>query len=345
MPSLPAILLGALLAEGTCAPHDSEDNVCLLALNSTRSKANASLAAAVSGDLSNTTDLSLAGGSTQRGTGATLGTLVEAEAAAAAAAEDAAAAAANQRGTGATLGTLVSDYVRSARSASNRSASNRSATAETQVQHPELHSSAEAHAAMEATLGTHSAAEAKPERPAPPEKKDLATEAESAPEETHGEAEAGVHTSFGTQLAPEFEQRIRESKSKSAAEKNRDAHFTGKTPPQSPGQSFTLNTNALPFGKTSGQDFTGKGSVKNPVADQLHMAKQMAFEPGVSTSSLSSSATDLQTVLEAMYKLGRLIKRMPDDKLETRKETPSPTPPPYAFARRFDPFGQGTSSI
>jgi hypothetical protein len=145
-------------------------------------------------------------------------------------------------------------------------------------------------------------------------------------------------------LAPEFQQRIQESASKSAAEKNKEAHFTGKRPPQSPGQSYSLSTDALPFGKTSGADFTGKGTVKNSVADQLAMGKQIQGQSGV-TSTLSSSSSELQTVLKSMYDLGRLIKRMPDDKLETRKETPSPTPPPYAFARRFEPFGTGTSTI
>jgi hypothetical protein len=146
-------------------------------------------------------------------------------------------------------------------------------------------------------------------------------------------------------LAPEFAKRIQQSSAKSAAEKNRDVHLTGKIPPQSPGESYSLSTDALPFGKTSGADFTGKGTVKNPVADQLNMGKRLMGEQGVSTTSLTSSATELQTVLQAMYKLGRLIKRMPDDKLESRKETPPPTPPPYAFARRFVPFGDGTSAI
>jgi hypothetical protein len=220
---------------------------------------------------------------------------------------------------------------------------------------PPTHSAAEApaaaHSEAEATHETHSAPEASPETASSTAETHSATETHSAPEATAeavAETDAGVAAASGTELAPAFQERIRASSSRSAAEKNRDVHLTGKTPPQTSGQSWTLNTEALPFGKSSGgADFTGKGTVKNPVADQLNMAKQMnAFgEPGVTTTSLSSSATELQTVLKAMYQLGRLIKRMPDDKLETRKETPSPTPPPYAFARRFEPFGKGTSSI
>ena len=68
MPLLLAILLGAL-AEGTCASQDSEDNVCLLALNSTRStlEANANISAAASSDFHNSTDVSLAAGNLQDG--------------------------------------------------------------------------------------------------------------------------------------------------------------------------------------------------------------------------------------------------------------------------------------
>jgi hypothetical protein len=148
-------------------------------------------------------------------------------------------------------------------------------------------------------------------------------------------------------VAPEFQQRIQESKSRTAAEKNREAHFKGKTPPQSPAESHSLNTNALPFGKTSGSDFTGKGTVKNSAADQLNFAKKINEygQPGMSSRSFGSNAPELRTVLESMYNLGRLIKRMPDDKLESSKETPAPTPPPYAFARHFVPFGKGTSAI
>merc|ERR1719460_3180454 len=177
------------------------------------------------------------------------------------------------------------------------------------------------HSATEGTPETHSGAE--------------------ATSETHSTAATETHSA--TELAPAFQKRIEESKSKSAAEKNREAHFTGKTPPQSPEESFSLNTDALPFGKTSGTDFTGKGTVKNSAADQLNMAKKVFSQPGVTSSSFGSGATELQTVLKSMYDLGRLIKRMPDDRLESQKETPSPTPPPYAFARRFVPFGKGTS--
>ena len=115
----------------------------------------------------------------------------------------------------------------------------------------------------------------------------------------------------------------------------------------SPLKNDTLQGRVLPYGKMN----ASKRYEKNEAADIMYMRKQQMFPEknmasgDTAPTKLTSSASDLQTVLEAMYNLGRLIKRMPDDRLETRKETPAPTPPPYAFARRFEPFGEGKSTI
>jgi len=269
MPLLLALLLGAL-AEGTCASRDSEDNVCLLALNSTRStlEANANITAAASSDFHNSTDLSLAGGNLQNGLGAT-------------------------------LGTLVSDY-------RERSARSRLAT--------------EADA---------SAAGARAERG-----------------QRNGSANAPGTPAEETNLSPitvsdEFKKRLQSSAGK-AGQNN-----MGATPKVSPLKNDTLQGRVLPYGKMN----ASKRYEKNEAADIMYMRKQQMFPevnsaPGdTAPTKLTSSASELQTVLEAMYNLGRLIKRMPDDRLETRKESPAPTPPPYAFARRFEPFGEGKSTI
>ena len=114
----------------------------------------------------------------------------------------------------------------------------------------------------------------------------------------------------------------------------------------SPLKNDTLQGRVLPYGKMN----ASKRYEKNEAADVMYMRKQQMFPEknmasGDTATKLTSSASDLQTVLESMYNLGRLIKRMPDDRLETRKETPAPTPPPYAFSRRFVPFGEGKSTI
>lgn len=289
MQLFPAILLGAFLAHGTCARHDSEDNVCLLALNSSRSKLEANANGTSSG-LYNTTELSLAGGN-------------------------------NQHGLGATLGTLVSDYrERSARSAANRSGSG---------------SKTEVGAGASAGFREKSI-----------------SVAGSMDQSAGGTRTKDDHHSDGTdsamEVSEEFRQRIDEAASVPAEIKNQEAHFYGKKTPPEPGQSMSLNhtTAKMPSKAELTSNFNGKGTMMNSAADNMYFAKQLtANGQSEDVSTFKSSATELQTVLKTMYDLGRLIKRMPDDRLEAKRETPPPTPPPYAHARRFEPFGKGTSTI
>jgi len=276
MPLLLVILLGAL-AEGTCASHDSEDNVCLLALNSTRStlEAKANITAAASSDFHNSTDVSLAAGNLQDGRLAT-----EADAS----------------GRGITSGQW----------------SGRTATAGT-------------------TQGTQLDASAAGARAERGQRNGSATAPGTAAEETN----LGPMT-----VSDEFKKRLQSSAGKSGQ------NNMGATPKVSPLKNDTLQGRVLPYGKMN----ASKRYEKNEAADVMYMRKQQMFPEknmasGDTATKLTSSASDLQTVLESMYNLGRLIKRMPDDRLETRKETPAPTPPPYAFARRFEPFGEGKSTI
>jgi len=293
MQLLPAILLGAFLADGTCARHDSEDNVCLLALNSSRSKleANANGTSAVSSGLHNATELSLAGGN-------------------------------SQHGLGATLGTLVSDYrVRSARSAANRSGDR----------------------GLKAEVGAGASAGFR--------EKSISV-AGSMDQSAGGARAKDDHHSDGTdpamEVSEEFQKRVNEAASVPAEVKNQEAHFYGKKTPPEPGESMSLNhtTAKMPSKAELTSTFNGKGTMTNSAADNMYFAKQL-IQNGQSedVATFKSGATELQTVIKTMYDLGRLIKRMPDDKLESHKETPSPTPPPYAYARRFEPFGKGSSTI
>ena len=71
----------------------------------------------------------------------------------------------------------------------------------------------------------------------------------------------------------------------------------------------------------------GRGYEKNEAADIMYMRKQQMFPEknmasgDTAPTKLTSSASDLQTVLESMYNLGRLIKRMPDDRSSSEQKS------------------------
>jgi hypothetical protein len=294
MPSLFAIFFG-VLADRTCAPHDSEDNVCLLALNSSRSRLEANVTAAVSGDLHNMTDLSLTGGN-------------------------------SQSGLGATLGTLVSDYrVRSARSSTNQSGGG----------------------AVVQSSGTARSANANDGEVTSSGEATSGNDGDTAGGETSTTETHASPVTLEPRLSPQFQERMKAS-SGSAAEKNLNASkglYAKQSHPMHSKEEFIPAPRYPP--KDGDMQSAAKGTWHNPLADELAKEKRISasVNSGELTTSLTSSASELQTVLQSMYQLGRLIKRMPDDKLESRHETPAPTPPPYAFSRHFEPFGKGTSTV
>jgi hypothetical protein len=183
---------------------------------------------------------------------------------------------------------------------------------------------------------------------------DTESSADATSEETSsgddGDTSAsGTTVSLQPAVAPQFQERLKSSAS-TAYHNNVEAK--AKTPltdsPQGVVAGFKVPLNEPPL-QGSPKAELGKGYERNPRADELEEKYgadiKRHYGEGDASGSFSSSASELQSVLQSMYNLGRLIKRMPDDKLETRKETPSPTPAPYAFARRFEPFGKGTSAI
>lgn len=83
-----------------------------------------------------------------------------------------------------------------------------------------------------------------------------------------------------------------------------------------------------------------KSTVKNTLADQMAMAKQLGTTVSAHHGS-SAGPAKLDNVLQTMFQLGQLIKNMPDDnlRLHSSRKTEQPTPAPYAHTREFQPFG------
>lgn len=291
MPVLIALLFGAVAGTETCASHDSEDNVCLLALNSSRTRLEAVANATAAGlsELNNTIN-----GSAQKGLGTTLGT---------------------------TLGTLVSDYrERNARSGAAGAAG-------------------DAGSAKEASAGGDAAS----------------SQSSDSGSGSTDHATDGLTAAATAAAVAKYKQISKQEPHSEGISLEPNLH-SGLT--SQPSSAYDLNTqnaskrtlNPAPESSGKYHDEIGKGPYEGSstsYADELHAKFGTQISGGFETQSaqMSSGATELQTVLKTMYNLGRLIKRMPDDKLETQRETPAPTPPPYAFARRFEPFGKGTSTI
>jgi hypothetical protein len=84
-----------------------------------------------------------------------------------------------------------------------------------------------------------------------------------------------------------------------------------------------------------------KSLVKNALADRYAMAKSLGTTVSHSGHNPDDpSATQVDNVLQSMYKLGTLIKAMPHDTMRLHtSRTEKPTASPYAHAREFHPFG------